>query len=379
MAGLGLQGAAGAVGGFEGIRKWLADAQALQGITHGNEDRASAIQRQAMLDQRSGETHGLNMERGRQMIDLAAAGEGREVAEAGREAAGRTSQEAMVTQMDAAIDADTSLNGIQKIAAKVAVRKGGSLPANMTAGPKEQERPKLGTFEGYVTGKYGEAPTPDQVIAARQEWARADDRPAAAGGGAERGLSPNQLRQQANELRKGFERDTKTYNDVRVSHRGLESSLGRGDAAGDLAAIFAFMKSLDPGSTVREGEFANAQNAAGVDSRITNWYNQLKSGTRLSPAQRQQFLETSAGILKGHQADYDETVRAYEADADYYKIPKDRIVRRHGEGGGGGAQPPPGGGKTVTRAQLAKLARQKGTNVAAQEARAAANGYSIVD
>jgi hypothetical protein len=304
------------------------------------------------------------------------------VADESAEAAAETQKLERIKAGEAQIDA-MGLPAIKAFVMKAALRNGGSMPAALLEEPKTPEAPKLGTFEGYVSGKYGDKPTPEQVIAARQEWSRADDRPVAAGGGAaERGLSPNQLRQQANELRKGFERDTKTYNDVRVSHRGLESSLGRGDAAGDLAAIFAFMKSLDPGSTVREGEFANAQNAAGIDSRIVNYYNQVKSGTRLSPDQRRQFLETSAGILKGHQSDYDETVRAYEADADYYKIPKDRIVRRHGDGTP--QAPPPGspgagGVKTVTRKQLEAIARKRGTDVQTQAARAASQGFSVVD
>lgn len=62
-------------------------------------------------------------------------------------------------------------------------------------------------------------------------------------------------------------------------------------AAGDLALIFAYMKMLDPGSTVREGEFANAQNAGGVPDQIINAYNKVKDGTRLNPNQRALFLQ----------------------------------------------------------------------------------------
>ena len=46
---------------------------------------------------------------------------------------------------------------------------------------------------------------------------------------------------------------------------------------------------LDPGSVVREGEFATAQNAGGVDSSIRNWYNKLINGERLQPEQRTMF------------------------------------------------------------------------------------------
>lgn len=67
-------------------------------------------------------------------------------------------------------------------------------------------------------------------------------------------------------------------------------------AAGDLSFIYQYMKMLDPGSVVREGEFATAQNAAGVPQRIANMYNRIVSGERLSPAQRQEFLATAQGL-----------------------------------------------------------------------------------
>ena len=36
------------------------------------------------------------------------------------------------------------------------------------------------------------------------------------------------------------------------------------DAAGDMALIFSYMKMLDPNSTVREGEYATAQDAGSI-------------------------------------------------------------------------------------------------------------------
>lgn len=64
-------------------------------------------------------------------------------------------------------------------------------------------------------------------------------------------------------------------------------------AAGDISFIYQYMKMLDPGSVVREGEFATAQNAAGVPERIANFYNRALKGERLNPRQRQEFLATA--------------------------------------------------------------------------------------
>ena len=67
-------------------------------------------------------------------------------------------------------------------------------------------------------------------------------------------------------------------------------------AAGDLALIFNYMKILDPGSTVREGEFANAQNSGGVDDRVIALYNSLFAGTRLSQVQRDDFINRASRL-----------------------------------------------------------------------------------
>lgn len=66
------------------------------------------------------------------------------------------------------------------------------------------------------------------------------------------------------------------------------------NAAGDMGMIFAYMKLLDPNSTVREGEYATAQNATGVPQAVLNQYNSVLQGRRLNPTQREQF--TSAGV-----------------------------------------------------------------------------------
>lgn len=82
-------------------------------------------------------------------------------------------------------------------------------------------------------------------------------------------------------------------------------------AAGDLALIFNYMKMLDPGSVVREGEFATAQNAAGVPDRVRNLYNNWKSGQRLNPKQRQDFRTQARKILNTQmreQAKFDELI-----------------------------------------------------------------------
>lgn len=79
-------------------------------------------------------------------------------------------------------------------------------------------------------------------------------------------------------------------------------TVGKGEpsAAGDMSLIFSYMKLLDPGSTVREGEFANAQNAEGIPGRIMNLYNQARNGERLNPDQRKDFVNRAEQLYDVH-------------------------------------------------------------------------------
>ena len=68
--------------------------------------------------------------------------------------------------------------------------------------------------------------------------------------------------------------------------------------AGDVAVVYSYMKMLDPGSTVMQGEQATAQNTSGVPDQVRNIYNTLITGAGLTPTQRQAFLTQAGGMLQ---------------------------------------------------------------------------------
>ncbi len=75
-------------------------------------------------------------------------------------------------------------------------------------------------------------------------------------------------------------------------------------AAGDITRVFSFMKLNDPNSTVREGEYATAQNAAGVPERIRAAYNKSLSGEVLTPQQRKDFETAAENLAKSQYETY---------------------------------------------------------------------------
>lgn len=106
------------------------------------------------------------------------------------------------------------------------------------------------------------------------------------------------------------------------------SSLARIDSpAGDLGLIFSFMKVLDPGSTVREGEQATASNAAGIPDRIRNLYNRIMTGERLTPEQRTDFTRTAAGLYQGSISEHKDRIRDFTQRATTMQVPPQLVIR----------------------------------------------------
>lgn len=117
-------------------------------------------------------------------------------------------------------------------------------------------------------------------------------------------IDPKEYFDQAQKLRKEFTSLSKNFIDRQDAYNTIQASAAEPSAAGDLALIFNFMKMQDPGSTVREGEFATAQNAAGIPERIRASYNNVISGQRLAAPQRKDFLDRASKIYNSALTDH---------------------------------------------------------------------------
>ena len=109
-----------------------------------------------------------------------------------------------------------------------------------------------------------------------------------------------------------FEKASKVFIETRDAQARIEAAAVDPSAAGDLALIFNFMKVLDPGSTVREGEFANAQNSAGVPDRLRGLYNRIIQGKRLAPNQRKDFVDRSRKLFAAIERQQGKTIKEFQ-------------------------------------------------------------------
>jgi len=128
-----------------------------------------------------------------------------------------------------------------------------------------------------------------------------------------KGEIPNEkILEMEGKMRKEVNGITKDYRGVNDSYGRILASAENPSAAGDLALIFNYMKVLDPGSTVREGEFATAQNAGGVTTRIRSLYNNISKGERLTESQRTDFIDRAQRL-------YGQATENYKSRTDSYK------------------------------------------------------------
>ena len=71
------------------------------------------------------------------------------------------------------------------------------------------------------------------------------------------------------------------------------------------------MKVLDPRSTVREGEFASAEKAAGLEQTLLNQYNKVRKGDLLTPEARRQFIEGANALFAKQQREFSKIKEGY--------------------------------------------------------------------
>lgn len=151
-----------------------------------------------------------------------------------------------------------------------------------------------------------------------------------------KGPAPETEEQKLKKSQKAFDQTTKLRNEF-VKQSGefvksqdafdrVQASAQDPSPAGDMALIFNFMKVLDPGSTVREGEFANAQSSGSVPEKIWGQYNQVLKGERLAPTVRGDFVNRSKVLFGKAVKGQNRRRKQYTGLAKRNKLPVNDVV-----------------------------------------------------
>jgi len=98
----------------------------------------------------------------------------------------------------------------------------------------------------------------------------------------------------------------------RVNFQKMEESAKIQEGLGDVALITSFMKMLDPGSTVRESEFAVARDTGGLLTSLENLLTKAKGGQFLTNPQRTTFVNLAKQYLAAAEKDGAKTRKSME-------------------------------------------------------------------
>ena len=104
----------------------------------------------------------------------------------------------------------------------------------------------------------------------------------------------------------------KDFNDMKSAYGQVVSSLAQGTPIGDVAGATKVMKLLDPGSVVRESELGIAMAAAGRMDLLQNYFNNLMTGQKLTPTQREDFQRLSNELYAAAGQAYNNKRGEYE-------------------------------------------------------------------
>lgn len=137
-----------------------------------------------------------------------------------------------------------------------------------------------------------------------------------------------QTRKAEGDLRKELQGNKvyKDYEDAQVAFDKVKAAAADPNAQSDIALIYAVMKVFDPGSVVKETEFATAANAGGVPERIRNYFNRTRNGERLSAEQRAEFVKVAEGQLGAYRQAYERLAESYKGLASGSGIDPNRVV-----------------------------------------------------
>ena len=146
---------------------------------------------------------------------------------------------------------------------------------------------------------------------------------------------------------------TKAIKDVKDSaafHRNLYNLVTKANAdpenaaALDHAIIFQFAKALDPGSVVRESEFAQIMGIGSAWDTLVNRLKKMAVGTRLSTELRNKILDSVKTMNDGNDKIKSSIDAKFQGRASKYGIPWSEIAVQIPELGGG--KPVAGGTST---------------------------------
>lgn len=139
------------------------------------------------------------------------------------------------------------------------------------------------------------------------------------------GIDPEKKFTQEEKIRKEWQGRSKMYGELQGTFNTLQASANSANGPGDIALITGFMKMLDPGSVVRETEFATARDTAGLFTQLQNRLEKAQNGQLLSPQQRKEYVALSQKYLDSAQTKANQEKKDLSIVVKNYKLNPENV------------------------------------------------------
>jgi hypothetical protein len=120
----------------------------------------------------------------------------------------------------------------------------------------------------------------------------------------------------------------KMYETVKGGYERVRQSAALQTGAGDMGLIYGYMKMLDPGSVVREAEFATAAQSGSYGQQIQGMVSRIMNGERLPEDVRQQFVQSAEGIYSETSQNLGDINSQFSTRAQSYGVDPGMFIRQ---------------------------------------------------
>lgn len=132
---------------------------------------------------------------------------------------------------------------------------------------------------------------------------------------------PKAAQERYYKLQGDFDAATKAYRGAIDSANSITALSKDATSQDQTAIIFQYMKTLDPTSTVREGEFALVAATAGLGDRAVNALKRLDDGQRLNESQIKDIVGATKKLAENAKQNLDATSKEFDRRAAKFGLP----------------------------------------------------------
>lgn len=126
-------------------------------------------------------------------------------------------------------------------------------------------------------------------------------------------------------LRESNDKGLKGFYAIQDAFGGILASAEEGSGPSDIALVTMYMKVIDPGSVVRDGEFITARESGSFATAMQNSVAKIQSGQILQPEQRKAFVKAAYNLYEKAMDRYTTKRNVYSGIAEQYGLDPERV------------------------------------------------------